>query len=145
VPGGKGGQPPGLAPSRVAAGAGPAVQHSLPPARPAEAESDLAGLDVLRSAIAVLPSGAQVIHLKLAALDFIDVCATRELVALAGRPSRPWVIFHHPPRVLARLTLDLGQAAPDAMWLPGSAGLVQALGANRAAPAHHLGAGYVEL
>jgi hypothetical protein len=66
-------------------------------------EADLAGLDVLRSAIAVLPSGAQVIHLKLAALDFIDVCATRELVALAGRPSRPWVILHHPPRVLARL------------------------------------------
>jgi len=43
------------------------------------------------------------------------------------------------------LSFLFGQAAPDAMELLGSEGVMQALGTDRAAYAHRLGASHIEL
>lgn len=66
-------------------------------------EADITSAEVLRNAIAALPPDPDEIHLQLSALDFIDVCAARELVCLASLPSQPQVILHYPPAVLTRL------------------------------------------
>lgn len=66
-------------------------------------EADITSAGVLRSAIAALPPGPDEVHLQLSALDFIDVCAARELVGLARLPSQPRVILHYPPAALTRL------------------------------------------
>jgi anti-anti-sigma regulatory factor len=66
-------------------------------------EADIASADVLRRAIAALPPDPDEIHLQLSALDFADVCAARELVALTRLPSCPLVILHDPPAALTRV------------------------------------------
>lgn len=53
------------------------------------------------------------IHLQLSALDFADVSAARELVALTRLPSRPLVILHYPPAALTRLIALLWPDAWD--------------------------------
>jgi hypothetical protein len=63
----------------------------------------LVALDLLRWAIAALPRDAGEIHLQLASLEYIDVTATRELVMLTTRPSRPRPVLHYPPLVMLRL------------------------------------------
>jgi anti-anti-sigma regulatory factor len=67
---------------------------------------DISSVDVIHSAIAALPAGATEIHLEVAELEFIDVSAVRELVALTSAPSGPQLILHDPPPVLQRL-IDL--------------------------------------
>lgn len=67
-----------------------------------EGEADLTGLDQIREALAALPPAAK-IHLDLAGLTFIDVAATRQLIAVTRQPPRPRLILHDPPPVLIRL------------------------------------------
>jgi hypothetical protein len=66
-------------------------------------DADVLSVRALREAIAALPAGLREVHLQLSGLDAIDVSAVRELIAIAGQPSRPRVILHHPPPVLLRL------------------------------------------
>ena len=66
-------------------------------------DGDLTSAAALRQALAALPPQADPIHLQLAALEFADVAATRELAALARRSARPVVILHDPPPVLIRV------------------------------------------
>jgi hypothetical protein len=66
-------------------------------------EADMLGTDALRSAIAGLPANVSEVHLELAALSFIDVGCTRELLALARCPARSRLILHQPPRAMTRL------------------------------------------
>lgn len=66
-------------------------------------EADTLSVDALRAAIAALPTDAREVHFELAELSFIDVCSTRELIALAQRPARPRLILHQPPYSLTRL------------------------------------------
>jgi len=68
-----------------------------------EGEADLTGQPRLREALAALPPAAR-IHLDLAGLDFIDIAATRQLIALTQHPPRPPLILHDPPPALIRLT-----------------------------------------
>ena len=63
-------------------------------------EADWHTVEILQRAIAGLPPDADEIHLQLASLEFIDVAAARQLVALAERPAPPTVILHQPPAVL---------------------------------------------
>jgi hypothetical protein len=80
-------------------------------------EADMLGADTLREAIAALPADLHEVHLELAALSFIDVCCTRELLALARRPARPRLILHQPPRSLTLLIRllwpDCSQISPS--------------------------------
>ena len=66
-------------------------------------QADMLGTDALRSAIAALPANVREVHLELAALSFIDVGCTRELLALARRSARSRLILHQPPRPLTQL------------------------------------------
>jgi len=63
-------------------------------------EADWHTVEILQRAIAELPPDADEIHLQLASLEFIDVAAARQLVALAERPAPSRVILHQPPAVL---------------------------------------------
>lgn len=63
-------------------------------------EADVHTVEILRRATAELPPEAREIHLQLASLEFIDVAAARQLVALAERPARPRIILHYPPPIL---------------------------------------------
>ena len=63
-------------------------------------EADWHTVEILRQAIAELPPEADEIHLQLASLEFIDVAAARQLVALAERPAHPKIILHYPPPIL---------------------------------------------
>jgi hypothetical protein len=78
-------------------------------------EADVLGADALREAIAALPADAGEVHLELAGLRFIDVCSTRELIALARRPARPRLILHQPPHTL---TLLISLLWPDCRQIP---------------------------
>ena len=53
------------------------------------AEADLSSQDELRKALAALPPGAAEIHFELARLKFIDVAATRMLIARTLQPPTP--------------------------------------------------------
>lgn len=75
-----------------------------------EGEADLTGQPRLSEALAALPPVAR-IHLDLAGLDFVDVAATRQLIALTQQPPYPRLILHDPPPALIRLT---GLLWPDA-------------------------------
>jgi hypothetical protein len=75
-----------------------------------EGEADLTRRDEIRKALAALPP-ATTIHLELARLEFIDVAATRELIALTRQPPHPRLILHDPPAVLQRL---IGLLWPEA-------------------------------
>jgi anti-anti-sigma regulatory factor len=68
-----------------------------------EGEADLTEQPRLREALAALPPAAE-IHLDLAELDFIDIAATRQLIALTQQLPHPRLILHDPPRALIRLT-----------------------------------------
>ena len=63
-------------------------------------EADWHTVEILRQAIAELPPEAGEIHLQLASLEFIDVAAARQLVALAERPGQALVVLHQPPSSL---------------------------------------------
>jgi hypothetical protein len=78
-------------------------------------EADVLGAYALRAAIAALPADAGEVHLELAGLRFIDVCSTRELIALARRPARPRLILHQPPHTL---TLLISLLWPDCRQIP---------------------------
>ena len=65
--------------------------------------ADLDTVDLLKHAIAALPTDVGEIHLQLASLEFIDEAAARELVMLTARPNRPRLVLHYPPPVMLRL------------------------------------------
>lgn len=65
--------------------------------------ADLSTVNLLKHAIAALPADAGEIHLQLASLEFIDEAATRELVMLTARSTRPRLVLHYPPDVMLRL------------------------------------------
>jgi hypothetical protein len=67
-----------------------------------EGEADFAAEHQIREALAALPPAAK-IHLDLAGLKFIDVAATRQLIAVTQQPSHPRLILHDPPPVLIRI------------------------------------------
>jgi STAS domain len=68
-----------------------------------DGEADLTSQDELQKAFAALPPGAAEIHFELAGLTFIDVAATRMLIARTRQPPHPRLILHHPPPSLQRL------------------------------------------
>jgi len=68
-----------------------------------DGEADLTSHHELQKALAALPPGAAEIHFELARLKFIDVAATRALIARTLQPSHPRLILHHPPPSLQRL------------------------------------------
>jgi hypothetical protein len=68
-------------------------------------EADITTQDALRAALAGLPAdGAGDIHLDLTGLRFIDLCCTRELIAITGRHPAVRLIAHDPPTSLLRIT-----------------------------------------
>ena len=73
-------------------------------------EADVHTVDILRRATAQLPPEAGEIHLQLASLEFIDVAAIRQLVAVAERPAHPRIILHSPPPILVWM---IGLLWPD--------------------------------
>ena len=83
-------------------------------------EADTLGVETLRAAMAALPTGAREVNLDLAALSFIDVCCTRELLFLARRPARPRLILHQPPPSLIRLIGLLGSDCSPVPAPPGN-------------------------
>ena len=78
-------------------------------------EADMTNVDALREAIAALPADAGEVRLELAELRFIDVCCTRELIALTRRRARPRLILHQPPY---SLTLLIRLLWPECGQLP---------------------------
>lgn len=54
-----------------------------------DGEADLTSQDELQKALAALPPGAAEIHFELARLRFIDVAATRMLIARTLQPPPP--------------------------------------------------------
>jgi hypothetical protein len=76
-------------------------------------DADVLSVRVLREAVAALPADLREVHLQLSGLDAIDVSAVRELIAIAGQPSRPRVILHHPPPVLLRLIRLVWTGSPS--------------------------------
>jgi anti-anti-sigma regulatory factor len=94
-------------------------------------EADITTRDALRAALAALPAdGAGDIHLDLTGLRFIDVCCTRELIAITERHPAVRLIAHDPPPCLRRITALLyphasititGRSRPDT-GADGSAG-----------------------
>jgi hypothetical protein len=68
-----------------------------------DGEADLTSQDELQKALAALPPDAAEIHFELARLTFIDVAATRVLMARTLQPPHPRLILHHPPLSLQRL------------------------------------------
>ncbi len=73
-----------------------------------EGEADLTNRGTLRAALAALPAGgAGEIYLDLTGLRFIDVCCTRELVAITDRHPAVRLIAHDPPTSLLRITASL--------------------------------------
>lgn len=73
-----------------------------------EGEADLTSRDTLHAALAALPAdGTGEIHLDLTGLRFIDVCCTRELVAITDRHPTMRLIAHDPPTSLLRITASM--------------------------------------
>jgi hypothetical protein len=63
-----------------------------------EGEADVTSRGLLRAALAALPTGAAgEFRLQLGGLRFIDVCCTRELVAITDRHPGVRLIAHDPP------------------------------------------------
>jgi hypothetical protein len=75
-------------------------------------EADVHTVEILRRATAELPPEAREIHFQLASLEFVDVAAVRQLVALAERPTRPRVVLHSPPPILLWV---IGLLWPDSL------------------------------
>ena len=75
-----------------------------------DGEADLTSYDELQRALAALPPDAAEIHFELTRLKFIDVAATRVLIARTQQPPHPRLILHHPPPSLQRL---IGLLWPD--------------------------------
>jgi STAS domain/Hemerythrin HHE cation binding domain len=70
-------------------------------------EADFTARDTLHAALAALPAGGTgEIHLDLTGLRFIDVCCTRELIAVTNRHHAMRLVAHHPPASLLRI-IDL--------------------------------------
>ena len=68
-------------------------------------EADLTNRGTLRASLAALPAdGTGEIHLDLTGLRFIDVCCTRELIAITDRHPPVRLIAHDPPASLLRIT-----------------------------------------
>jgi ABC-type transporter Mla MlaB component len=86
-------------------------------------EADWHTVEALRRAIAELPPEADEIHLQLASLEFIDVAAARQLVALADRPALARVVLHRPPSSLMWLISLLWPDCLDrfSVWAGGAA------------------------
>jgi hypothetical protein len=68
-----------------------------------DGEADLTSHHELQKALAALPPGTAEIHFELTRLKFIDVAATRALIARTLQPPHPRLILHHPPPSLQRL------------------------------------------
>lgn len=87
-------------------------------------EADLTVKETLRAALAALPAdGAGEINLDLAALRFIDLACTRELIALTARHPAARIIIRHPPAALLRITaLAYPGAALEFTGTPGPHG-----------------------
>jgi hypothetical protein len=85
-------------------------------------EADISTVDALRRGIAVLPPGPGTIHLHLIALDFMDVRAAGELIALTRLPSRPLLILHYPPIALPRIITLLWPEAWSQIRIDGQRG-----------------------
>jgi anti-anti-sigma regulatory factor len=67
-------------------------------------EADCAARDRLHAALAALPADrAGDIHLDLTGLRFIDLCCTRELVAITERHPGVRIIVYRPPATLRRI------------------------------------------
>jgi STAS domain len=83
-------------------------------------EADMHTAEMLRKTLAELvPPDAAEIHLQLASLEFIDVAAARQLVALAERPAPSRVILHQPPAVLMWLISLLWPDSLIRFFVPG--------------------------
>jgi hypothetical protein len=105
-------------------------------------DADITTQDALRAALAALAAeGAGVIHLYLTGLRFIDVCCTRELIAITERHPAVRLIAHDPPACLRRITTLLcphasititGRSRPDT-GADGSAGPDADLAGNQLA------------
>ena len=67
-----------------------------------EGEADLTVQPQIRAALAALLPTAK-IHLDLTGLDFIDIAAARELIAVTQQPLHSRLILHDPPPALLRL------------------------------------------
>ena len=71
-------------------------------------EADFTVRDRLRAALATLPAdGAREILVDLAGLGFIDVCCTRELIAIIERHLAARLVVHCPPASMRRITAIL--------------------------------------
>ena len=71
-------------------------------------EADCTVRDLLCAALAALAAdGAEVIHLDLTELGFIDVCCTRELIAVTERHPAVRLVVYHPPASMRRITAIL--------------------------------------
>jgi anti-anti-sigma regulatory factor len=67
-------------------------------------EADCAARDRLHTALTTLPAdSAGDIHLDLTGLGFIDLCCTRELVAITERHPAARLIVYRPPATLRRI------------------------------------------
>lgn len=67
-------------------------------------EADCAGRDKLHTALTTLPAGsAGDIHLDLTGLGFIDLCCTRELIAITELHPAVRLIVYRPPATLRRI------------------------------------------
>jgi hypothetical protein len=85
-------------------------------------EADISTIDALQRAIAALPPDPSEIHLHLIALDFMDVRAAGELIALTRLPSKPLVILHYPPIALPRVITLLWPEAYSQISIDGQRG-----------------------
>jgi hypothetical protein len=75
-----------------------------------DGEAGLTGHPRLREALAALPPAAET-HLDLAGLEFTDIAAGRQLIAVTQQLPRPRLILHDPPPALIRLTRLLSPEA----------------------------------
>lgn len=75
-------------------------------------EADCTVRDTLQAVLATLTAdGAQAIRVDLTGLEFIDVCCTRELIAVARRHPAARLVVYHPPASLRRITALLDPEA----------------------------------
>lgn len=84
-----------------------------------DGEADASSHHELQKALAALPPGAAEIHFELARLKFIDVAATRMLIACTLRSPHLRLILHHPPPSLQRLIHLLWPDTNAQFRLPG--------------------------
>jgi hypothetical protein len=71
-------------------------------------EADWTSRDRLHAALTTLPTDdTGGIHLDLTWLRFIDVCCTRELIAISERDPAARLVVYCPPAILRRITAIL--------------------------------------